>query len=135
MLNIGVRVRAFMTTKMDAVEVGSSVKEAVKKMVEAEIESVLVTERGDPVGIITERDILRRVVYAGANTDKRVEEIMSHPLITVDPLATLGEAAQIMLQKKIRRLLVKQGEKIIGIITERDIQRAFMETFNALLIT
>ncbi len=135
MLNIGVRVRAFMTTKMDAVEVGSSVKEAVKKMVETEIESVLVTERGDPIGIITERDILRRVVYAGANTDKRVEEIMSHPLITVDPLATLGEAAQIMLQKKIRRLLVKQGEKTIGIITERDIQRAFMETFNALLIT
>ncbi|MCL4436505.1 MAG: CBS domain-containing protein [Thaumarchaeota archaeon] len=135
MLNIGVRVRAFMNTKMDAVEVGGSVKEAVKKMVDAEIESVLVTKGGDPIGIITERDILQRVVYAGANTDKRVEEIMSHPLITVDPLATLGDAAQIMLQKKIRRLLVKEGEKIVGIITQRDLQRAFMETFNTLLLT
>ncbi|MCL5317365.1 MAG: CBS domain-containing protein [Thaumarchaeota archaeon] len=124
-----------MNTKMDAVEVGGSVKEAVKKMVDAEIESVLVTKGGDPIGIITERDILQRVVYAGANTDKRVEEIMSHPLITVDPLATLGDAAQIMLQKKIRRLLVKEGEKIVGIITQRDLQRAFMETFNTLLLT
>jgi CBS domain-containing protein len=59
---------------------------------------------------------------------------MSKPLITINADATLGEAAEIMIKKKIRRLLVKQNEKIIGIITQRDLQRLMADTFRSLLI-
>ena len=134
MFNINVRVRAFMNTKPETLEVGSTVREAVKTMVEKEIGSVLIAKEGVPVGIITERDILRRLVYRGETLERSVEELMTTPLITVGPLATLGEAAEIMVQRKIRRLPVKEGDKIVGIITQRDLQRALMETFNALLL-
>lgn len=124
-----------MNPKLEALEVGSTVRDAVKKMVEREIGCVVITKDGAPIGIITERDILRRLVFRGETLDKPVEELMSGPLITVGPLATLGEAADLMVQKKIRRLLIKDGEKIVGIITQRDLQKALMETFNALLLT
>jgi CBS domain-containing protein len=135
LFNVNVRVRALMNTKIEALEVGSSVRDAVKNMVERDIGSVVITKDGAPIGIITERDVLRRLVYAGETLDKPVEEIMSGPLITVGPLATLGDAAELMVQKKIRRLLIKDGEKVVGIITQRDLQKALMETFDALLLT
>lgn len=135
MFNLHIRVRAFMSTRLETVEAGSTAREAVKKMVEKEIGSVLITKEGIPIGIITERDILRRLVYPADTLERSVEELMSGPLITVGPLATLGEAAEIMVQKKIRRLPVKDGDNIVGIITQRDLQRALMETFNALLLS
>ncbi len=135
MFNLNVKVRALMNTKLEVIEVGSTARDAVRKMVERDIGSVVVTRLGFPIGIVTERDIMRRLVYAEDSMAMNVEELMSGPLITIDPLATLGEAAELMVQKKIRRLLVKEGENIIGIITERDLQKALMETFNALLLT
>ncbi len=135
MFNPNVRVRAFMNSRLETVEVGSTVREAVRKMVQKEIGSVLVTKKGVPIGIMTERDILRRLVFPADTLERPVEEMMSGPLITVGPLATLAEAAEIMVQRKIRRLPVKDGDSIVGIITQRDLQRALMETFNALLLS
>ena len=135
LLNLNVRVRAFMSRTIESVEVGRPVMEAVKRMVEADIGSVLVTQNQEPIGIITERDILRRVVYARESTEKPVEEIMSGPLITVDHLATIGDAAQIMVERRVRRLLVKEDGRIVGIVTQRDLQKALAETFDALLLT
>jgi CBS domain-containing protein len=135
LFNVNVRIRALMNTKLEALEIGSTVRDAVKKMVERDIGCVVITRGGAAVGIITERDILRRLVYRGDTLDTPVEALMSGPLITVGPLATLGEAAELMVQKKIRRLLIKDGEKIVGIVTQRDLQKALMETFNALLLT
>jgi CBS domain-containing protein len=60
---------------------------------------------------------------------------MSKPLITIEADATIGEAAEMMLKKKIRRLLVKQNDKYIGIITQRDLQILMIDTFRSLLIT
>jgi CBS domain-containing protein len=135
LFNVSVRVRALMNTKLEALEVGNTVRDAVKKMVERDIGCVVITKDGAPIGIITERDILRMLVYPGDTLDMPAEALMSSPLITVGPLTTLGEAAELMVQKKIRRLLIKDGERIVGIITQRDLQKALMETFNALLLT
>jgi signal-transduction protein with cAMP-binding, CBS, and nucleotidyltransferase domain len=136
MLNIDVRVRAFMNSNIVGVERGKSIKLAAKRMAESGISSIIITdERSRPVGIITERDIVQRVVAMGKNTDRAVEEVMSSPLITVDSLATLGEAGNLMIQKKIKRLLIKENERIIGIVTQSDIQRGILETFNSLLLT
>jgi signal-transduction protein with cAMP-binding, CBS, and nucleotidyltransferase domain len=136
MLNMDVRVRAFMTSNVAGVEGSKSIKEAAKRMVDSGISSIIVTDgRLRPIGIVTERDIVQRVVAGGKNPDRPVEEVMSSPLITVDPLTTLGEAANIMVQKKIKRLLVKEDERIVGIVTQTDIQRGMLETFNSLLLT
>jgi signal-transduction protein with cAMP-binding, CBS, and nucleotidyltransferase domain len=125
-----------MNPNMVWIEGGKSIKETATKMVEKGISSILVTDnRSRPIGIVTERDIVQRVVSAGKNPERRVEEIMSSPLITVDPLVTFGEAAQIMIEKKIKRLLVKEGENILGIITQTDVQKGMIDTFNSLLLT
>ena len=57
---------------------------------------------------------------------------MSRPLITVDSSAAIGHAADVMAQNRIRRLLVTQAEKIVGIVTERDVMRATLDVFNKL---
>lgn len=125
-----------MTPNIVGVEARKSIKEAAKRMVDSGISSIIITDRRlRPIGIITERDIVQRVVAAGKNPDRPVEEVMSSPLITVDALTTLGEASKIMVEKKIKRLLVKEGEKILGIVTQTDIQRGMLETFNSLLLT
>ncbi len=134
MLNVSVRVRAYMNSKTQTIDSRKSIKEAARKMADLEIGSIVVTENREPVGIVTERDVLRRVLSAGKNPNRPVREVMSTPLITVDSVATLGEAAELMIQKRIRRLLVKEGDRFVGIITERDIQKALMETFNTLLL-
>ncbi len=135
MLNLSVRVKAYAKAKIEGIDSAKTIKEAVKKMVDLEIGSIVITANGKPVGIVTERDVLDRVLSAGKNPNRPVREIMSAPLITIDGLATLGEAAELMVKKKIRRLLVSEGDNIVGIVTQRDIQRALMETFNTLLLT
>jgi CBS domain-containing protein len=112
-----------------------SVKSAIKLMVRRNIGSVVITgERSRPIGIVTERDILKSIAYRKTKPETKVEEIMSEPLISVEANATLGEAAEMMIKKKIRRLLVTQNDKYIGIITQRDLQRLMTDTFRSLLI-
>ena len=104
------------------VEATLSVEEAVKKMVENNIGSVLVYERGKPVGIMTERDVLKKLVARGIKpSEARVRDMMSSPLITVKPDTTLAEVIDLMSKKKIRRVVVVENENVIGILTQRDI--------------
>ena len=60
---------------------------------------------------------------------------MSTPLITIDSLATIGEAAELMTNREIRRLLVTEKDKVVGIITQRDIQKALLDAFNTLVLS
>ena len=87
-----------------------------------------------PIGIVTERDILKSIAYRRTKPETKVVEIMSKPLISLEANATLGEAAETMIKNKIRRLLVTQNDKYIGIITQRDLQRLMTDTFKSLLI-
>lgn len=135
-LNLAVRVKAAANKDIISLAKDLSVKSAIKLMVRKNVGSIVIIdeESGSPVGIVTERDILKSIAYGKTKTDSRIEEIMSKPLITIEANATLGEAAEIMIKRKIRRLLVKQNEKIIGIITQRDLQRLMTDTFRSLLI-
>lgn len=134
-LNLTIRVKAALTKDIIALNKDLSVKSVIKLMVRNNIGSVVVTdEGGKPVGIVTERDILKSIAYRRSKTETKVEEIMSKPLISVAADASLGDAGEIMVKKKIRRLLVKQNDKYIGIITQRDLQRLMIDTFKSLLI-
>lgn len=72
-------------------------------MVHKNMGSVVITQEDRPVGIVTERDILKSIAHRRTRPDTRVEEIMSKPLVSIQPDAILAEAAEIMIKKKIRR--------------------------------
>ena len=135
MLNVAVRVKAFMNRDIVSIDSSRTIKEAVKRMVKAGIGSIVITNGGKPVGIITERDVLKRALMAAKRPSRPVGEIMSSPLITIRSLATIGDAAELMTEKEIRRLIVTEDNKVVGIITQRDVQKALLDTFNTLILT
>jgi CBS domain-containing protein len=104
------------------IEVDASVFEAVERMVEANVASLLVTERGEITGIVTERDYLRRVTIEG-RTDKEtsVREIMSSPLIVVTPETSIDECMAVMTDRRIRHLPVADGGEVVGIVSIGDV--------------
>ena len=126
-----------MTRKMITLDKGLSVKSAIKLMVKKNIGSVVVTadSSSDPVGILTERDILKSIAYKRIRPEiTKIEEVMSTPILSVETDTTLGDAAQLMIKKNIRRLLVKEGNKYVGIITQRDLQKLMADTIRALIM-
>lgn len=99
-----------------------SASTVVNKMVTRNIGAIIVASGGKPVGIITERDILERVVNAHKDPDKtNASDIMSSPIITIESNKSLMDALKIMGDKRIRRLAVTKGGNLIGVVTERRI--------------
>jgi len=122
------KVRDLMTKNLISIEAGESVIEAARLMDEKEISAVLVKEGKEFLGIITDRDIIGRVVLKGTDPRKvRVSEVMSSPLITISEGASVEEAAEKMRNNKIRRLVVEENQKILGIIAEADMIRVAPE--------
>jgi len=106
------------------VDENSSVLEASKQMVKEERGSVVVTRGGERIGILTERDILRKVVAKGLDPHStKVKEVMTSTPVTIDQGRPLREAIDLMNRKGVRRMLVTENEKIVGIFTLRDILR------------
>jgi len=113
-----------MVESVVTVDVDSSVMKAVKIMNEHEIGCLVVTRRGKAVGIITERDLLHRVIGKSKNPSRtKVREIMTKPLIAGQPDMDLEEATRLMFQKKIKKLPVVDHGKLLGLITLTDVAR------------
>lgn len=107
--------------------------DAVKKMVDKDMWSILVTSNGEYVGVMTERDYLRRVILAGLDPKKTpVSKVMSSPLITIEAERPLGEALRQMALKKVRRLYVTDKGKIVGRITQTRLMEKTLDVFLAL---
>ena len=101
-----------------------SIKEVSQLMREKNEGCAVVLRQGTPIGIITERDVTWNVAGEGLDPNTlKVSEIMSTPLITVDPDADLIDAAKLMQQNKIRRLAVSRKSILYGILTAADIAR------------
>lgn len=112
------------------IDKNASVSEVAKIMANKEVGSVLVAKNKKPVGILTERDILKKVTATGLNPKAtKVTQIMTAPLTTVSADASLEEASKIMLEKRIRRLPVMKGKKIVGMITARGMVGGFARSF------
>ena len=118
------KVRDVMVREVITVDEDSTVKEAVDVMNEFQIGSLIVLEKGRARGIVTERDFLRRVI-AGAKDvmNTKVKEIMTTPLVVVEPSTDLEEAVKLMFQSKIKKLAVVDANKLVGIVTLTDIAR------------
>jgi CBS domain-containing protein len=116
-------VKDVMTKTVASVNVNQTIFEAAELMSSRGISCVLVTDGEVPVGVVTERDIVGRVVAKRKSLDLKVSVIMSSSLITVDPDASLKEAARLMSTNKIRRLPVLKKNKLVGIISASDFVR------------
>lgn len=117
-----VLVRDVMSKDVKVVRPDTLVKEIVATMNKFDIGSIVVVQSDRPVGIITERDILRRIVEPClAPETLRAREIMTSPVIFIHSTAGIDEAAKIMVRKHVKRLLVMSGKKLVGILTFTDI--------------
>jgi CBS domain-containing protein len=119
-----VLVKEVMKTKPVIVQPFTTVLEAARIMKQNKIGNVIISEINHPIGILTESDIIKKVVCEGKNAqDVTVEEVMSSPIIIAEPYISLQEALKIMGKCNIRRLPIVENNELVGIITQRDISR------------
>jgi CBS domain-containing protein len=113
-----------MVTDLVTVDARVSVKKAVRVMNDFSIGCLPVTNEGKIAGMLTERDVLVRIVVEGRDPEKTlVGDVMSKPLIVVKPEATVEEAVETMFKNKVKKLPVVENEKLIGLVTFTDIAR------------
>jgi len=125
---VQVKIKDAIVKRIVSADGQESAKRGAELMIEHEVGSILVTKDGKYVGIVTEKDILGKVFLPGLDSEKTfLEEIMNSPLVTIRSDQTLGEAALLMLRRRIRRLPVVEDEKIVGMITEGDLDRATLD--------
>ncbi len=126
-----INVRDMMTKKLETIEGSSSIQDAAKRMRDTNVSSLVVVDNeGKPLGIVTERDIVRKACIHDVSTSKVTnKEIMSSPIITIEYSSSTSDAADKMLQYNIRHLLVVNSayenpdDNPIGILTPRDFTR------------
>ena len=124
LLPLKLKVRDVMVREVVTVDEDSSIKEAVDIMNEFQIGSLIVLEKGKAKGIVTERDFLRRVTAEAKDImNTKVKEIMTTPLVVVEPGTDLEEAMKLMFKNKIKKLAVVDSNKLVGIVTLTDIAR------------
>jgi CBS domain-containing protein len=120
------QVKKYMTKEVTTIDYDSTVSEAAKMMtVDKDYKGyVIVLQKGKPKGIVTEKDLVNKVIGGGLDPTKTsVSEIMSTPLITVDPEDDLLKASQVMKEQNVRKLVVIRDEIIYGIITAKIISQ------------
>lgn len=116
-------VRDIMTEFLQTIPAGSTVMEAAQIMTKVGIGSLVILQNDIPVGMLTERDVVTKVVSKGLDSSKvRVCEIMSQPIITTEQDKIIDEAALMMSIYGIRRLaVIDRNGKLSGMITATDI--------------
>lgn len=114
-------VKDVMISNVAALDSSSMIKGAAKLMDEKNIGCVIVTENNMPIGILTERDFVKRIASKEKPLASPLKEVMSSPLISIDPDETVWEAAEEMKVNNIHKLPVIKENKITGIITTSDL--------------
>lgn len=114
-------VNQIMSENVLTVEKSTSLQDAAQDMKKLGVGCAIITENNKPLGIVTERDFVTKIAAEGRPLFTEISEVMSSPLITIDPEETIWEASDIMREKLIHKLPVKENEKIIGIVTTTDI--------------
>jgi CBS domain-containing protein len=121
---MSLKVEDVMVKEVITIDEGSSVKEAAEVMNKFEIGCLVTVRKGKAMGIITERDLLRRVVAEAKDVNStKVGEIMTSPLVVVEPDMDLEEAVKMMFEMKIKKLAVVDGKKLVGLVSLTDIAR------------
>ncbi len=110
-----------MRKSVISIDSSMTVKDAAIMMADANVGCVVITRGNAPIGILTERDFVKRIVSEEKDFSTPLADVMSFPLITVDSEDTVWEAAEIMKRNKIHKVPVEDQGKLVGIITASDI--------------
>jgi signal-transduction protein with cAMP-binding, CBS, and nucleotidyltransferase domain len=121
---IPIKAEDVMVREVITLDENVSAKKAAEIMAQEGVSAIIATVEGKANGILTERDILKRIVAEDKNSRKtKVKEIMSSPLVTIGPSTDLEEAGNLMFEKKIKNLPVVHENRLIGLISLQDICR------------
>jgi len=116
------QIRDIMEKNVITIENDKTAQEAAKIIAEKDISFLVVINDGIPEGVLSESDFVRKVAAEDKKSgDIKVSDIMSYKFRSVDPTTTIEDAVQKMLNKNIRRLLVTENEKLVGVITQTDL--------------
>ena len=115
-------VKEAMKTNIAMVEPSTTVFKAANIMKKRRIGNVIIVEKKQPIGILTESDIIRKIVAEGKDPKEVIiKDVMSTPIIVIEPYINLEEALKTMGKCNVRRLPVIENDELIGIITQKDI--------------
>jgi CBS domain-containing protein len=121
---MSLKVEDVMVREVITLDENSTVKEAAEIMNKFEIGCLIAVRKGKAMGIITERDLLKRVVSEARDVKKtKVKEIMTSPLVVVEPKMELEDSVKLMFQMKIKKLPVVDGKRLVGLVSLTDIAR------------
>ncbi|MDH5795709.1 MAG: CBS domain-containing protein [Candidatus Bathyarchaeota archaeon] len=113
-------VETYMRTPPVMVLSSDNVLKVAEKMYADNIGAVIVMRRGSPAGIITERDIVKKIVIDRKNPAKTTaQEVMSTPLVWIESNETVADALELMRENNVRRLAVIRNGRLVGMVTER----------------
>jgi CBS domain-containing protein len=116
-------VRGIMSSPVIHVAPHATVAQALRTMIDRNIGAVVVVDGTSVVGVFTERDLTRRLLDEEDLLDREVGEVMSTPVVTVNPADEVVFIFRLMTEKGVRRLPVLDGGLLVGIVTERDLLR------------
>src|SRR4051812_18695637 len=114
-------IRDVMTPNPQCVSPGDSIQSAARIMRDADTGAVPVVDNGRPVGMLTDRDIVVRVVADGGQLDRPVRDIVSAGVISVTPGMSTRDAEALMSEHQVRRLPVVENDRIVGIVSLGDL--------------
>lgn len=121
-MDLDLTVGGITNRDLVTIDEGSSVLNAAKLMVEKGLGSIVVTRNGERIGILTERDMLTKLVAKALDArSTHVKDVMTSPPVTIEQDRPLREALDLMNRKHIRRMLVTKEGRIVGIFTLRDV--------------
>jgi CBS domain-containing protein len=119
---VEIKVADAMRKSVVTIHPDDTVDKALRAMVDLDIGCVIVSDKANPLGVITDSNLLERVFYQKRDPSKvKAKDIMSHPLKSIGPDADLEEAAKLMRDLRMKRLPVVKNNKLIGIITETEL--------------
>ena len=114
-------VKDVMKKNVISIDSSMTVKDAACMMDDANVGCVIITKDNFPVGILTERDFVKRIVAKSLDLTTPLSKVMSSPLTIIGPAETVWEAAETMKQKRIHKLPVQENNKVVGMITATDL--------------
>ena len=116
------QIRDIMQKNIITIEKDQTILQTARLMKENDISFVVIVENGNPIGVLSERDFVQKFCIDNKKPDEiEISEIMSYKFRWVEPTTEIEDAIQKMLNNNIRRLLVLDNQKLIGVITQTDL--------------
>ena len=116
-------VHDIMKKNVISIDSSMTVGDAAKMMDDASIGAIVVLENGIAIGIITERDLVRRIIAKGKPLSTNVKAAMSSPLIVINPDDSVWDLAQLMKTRRIHRVPAVKDSRLVGMVTTSDVVR------------